>query len=81
MPVKFKIAGAVLAALIAPESGTCSPPPEEVRQPWPTALPACTMENEMLKEKAKYLFHMLEENEVEPTEFDMIALTHDLPQD
>ena len=38
-------------------------------------------ENEILKEKAKYLFHMLEENDVEFDEFDFIALTHDIPQD
>jgi hypothetical protein len=37
-------------------------------------------ENETLKEKAKYLLHVLEENDVALDEFDLIALTHDIPK-
>lgn len=42
---------------------------------------AATEENQLLKEKMNYLFHMLEENDVTFDEFDLIALTHDIPQD
>jgi hypothetical protein len=37
-------------------------------------------ENEKLKEKAKYLLHVLEENDITLDEFDLIALTHDIPK-
>ena len=79
MPVKFKIAGAVLAALIAQNLVRVRP----LQKKFDTMAygTACLyMENEMLKEKAKYMFHLIEENEL-LTEFDLIVLTHDLPQD
>jgi len=35
-------------------------------------------ENLILKEKATYLLHLLEENDIELSDFDLIALTHDI---
>ena len=80
MPVKFKIAGAVLVALIAQDLVRIRPLKKQFNN---LAFGFFTMdeENEMLREKAKYLLHMLEENGIYPDEFDLIVLTHDLPQD
>jgi hypothetical protein len=80
MPVKFKIAGAVLAALIIQDRVRIRPLKTKFNKlAYGTAC--LYEENELLREKAKYLFHMLEENDVEPTDFDLIVLTHDIPQD
>ena len=80
MPVKFKIAGAVLAALIIQDRVRVRPLRTKFNQ---LAFGTACMyvENESLKEKAKYLVHMLEVNGIEPDDFDTIVLTHDIPQD
>lgn len=36
-------------------------------------------ENQLLKEKVKYLLHVLEENDVELDDFDLIALMDNVP--
>ena len=80
MPVKFKICGAVITASIIQYLVDYRP----LKKKFDTLAfgTACLYEeNEVLKEKMNYLIHMLEENGVEPTEFDLIALSHDLPQD
>jgi hypothetical protein len=80
MPVKFKIVGAVLVTLIVHDLVRTRP----LQKKFDTLAygTACLYEeNETLKEKAKYLIHILEENEVELDEFDLIALTHDIQQD
>jgi len=80
MPVKFKIAGAVLAALIIHDRIRVRPLRAQFNQlAYGTAC--MHLENESLKEKAKYLVHMLEENGIEPDDFDTIVLTHDIPQE
>ena len=79
MPVKFKIAGAVLATLIAHELVRVRP----LKKKFDTLAygTGCLyVENEMLKEKAKYMFHLIDENDL-LDDFDLIVLTHDLPQD
>ena len=80
MPVRIKICGAVIAASIFQYLVDYRP----LKKKFDTLAhgTACLyVENEQLKEKMNYLIHMLEENGVEPTAFDLIALTHDIPQD
>jgi uncharacterized Zn ribbon protein len=45
---------------------------------------ACALiwqENEQLREKGKYLLHVIDEHDIELSDFDLIVLTHDLPVD
>jgi hypothetical protein len=78
MPNKLQIAAGALALFAAYDLGA-----RRYRTKFNTVAYAyCVsmIENESLKEKAKYLVHLIEENEITLSDFDLIVLTHDIDE-
>lgn len=78
MPIKIETVAAIAVFAIAHELLIERPLRKRFATLARIAI-ATDKENEMLKEKLKYMFHVINENNVELDDFDWIALLHDVP--